>query len=100
MFIIANLIAAVAKVLDIVLTIYYWLILVRALISWVNPVPYSPLVQFLHKTTEPLLAPIRRFLPLGYSIGIDLSPVIAFFLIIFLRSFLVRTLIQLSIYLR
>ena len=100
MFVIANLIEAAARILDIVLTIYYWLILVRALISWVNPDPYNPIVQFLYKATEPLLAPIRRFLPLGYGVGIDLSPVIAFFLIIFLRSFLVRTLIQLSVYLR
>ncbi|MDP8233858.1 MAG: YggT family protein [Candidatus Saelkia tenebricola] len=100
MFIFANLIEAVAKILEILLTIYYWLILVRALISWVNPDPYNPLVQFLHKATEPVLSPIRKILPLGYRIGIDLSPLIAFFLIIFLRSFLIKTLMQISFYLR
>ncbi|HEO63852.1 MAG TPA: YggT family protein [Candidatus Omnitrophica bacterium] len=100
MFILSNFIAATAEILSVVLTIYYWLILIRALISWVNPDPYNPIVQFLYKVTEPVLAPIRRFLPFGYGIGIDISPIIAFFLIIFLRSFLVKTLLEISFYLR
>ena len=100
MFILANFVEAIARVVDIVLTIYYWLILIRAVISWVNPDPYNPLVQFLYKTTEPVLSPLRRILPLGYGIGIDLSPLVAFLLIIFLKSFLVRTLLQISLYLK
>lgn len=100
MFIPANLISAVAQILDILLTIVYWLVLVRALISWVNPDPYNPIVQFLNKTTEPILAPIRRLLPLGFRLGIDISPIIAFFLIMFLKSFLVRSLFDLSMRMR
>ncbi|MDP8253980.1 MAG: YggT family protein [Candidatus Kaelpia aquatica] len=100
MFIFANLIRAIAEILSVLLTIYYWLILIRALLSWVNPDPYNPIVQFLHKVTEPVLSLIRRMLPIGAGIGIDISPIIAFFIIIFLRSFLVKTLLEISYYLK
>lgn len=94
MFVAGNFLYAIANIANILLTILYWLILIRALISWVNPDPYNPIVQFLNKTTEPILQPIRRILPVGLKIGIDLSPIIAFLLIIFLKSFLVATLID------
>ncbi len=96
MFILANLIGAFANILDILLQILLWLIFIRAIISWVNPDPYNMIVQFLYKTTEPFLYPIRRILPLDFHFGIDISPLIAFLLIIFLRSFLVRTLLEIS----
>jgi len=96
-FVLGNLLIAVAKILDVVLTILYWLILIRALISWVSPDPFNPLVQFLYKTTEPILYPIRKILPTGFRFGIDISPIIAFLAILFLKSFLVRTLIDLAI---
>lgn len=92
MFILANFIFAAAHILDVLLTISYWLILIRALISWVNPDPNNAIVQFLYKTTEPILEPIRRRLPLNFRFGIDISPIIVFLLIIFLQSFLIRTL--------
>jgi YggT family protein len=82
------------------LGILYWLILIRALISWVNPDPYNPIVQFLEKCTDPILAPIRRILPAGLRFGIDISPVIAFLAIMFIRSFLVSTLFDLAVRLR
>ncbi|MBU1905962.1 MAG: YggT family protein [Candidatus Omnitrophica bacterium] len=97
MFAISNFLVAIARVLEILLTIVYWLILIRALISWVNPDPYNPIVQFLYKTTEPILYPIRKMLPFTVRIGVDISPIIAFLGIIFLKSFLVRTLYDLSI---
>ena len=78
----------------------YWLILIRALISWINPDPYNPIVQFLYKTTEPILYPIRKLLPLDFRFGIDISPIIAFLAILFLRWFLVQSLIDLSLRLR
>lgn len=96
MFVLANLLVAVAHVLDIILNTLYWLILIRALLSWVNPDPYNPIVGFLYKTTEPILDPIRRILPSGLRFGIDISPIIAFLAIMFLRSFLIRTLLDLS----
>jgi len=96
MFVLSNFLSALASIFDILFTILYWLILIRALISWVNPDPYNPIVQFLYKTTEPILTPIRRILPLGFRFGIDISPIIAFLIIIFLKSFLIRTLLDLS----
>lgn len=97
MFILSNLLSAAANILDMALTALYWLILIRALISWVNPDPYNAIVQFLYKITEPILEPVRRILPLSLRFGIDISPIIVFFVIIFLRSFLVRTLFDISI---
>ena len=96
MFILSNLLYAIARILDMGLMMLYWLILIRAIISWVNPDPHNPLVQFLYKVTEPVLDPVRTFLPSGLRIGIDISPIIVFFIIIFLRSFLIRTLIDIS----
>ena len=100
MFILSNLLAATAQVSDVVLTALYWMVIIRALLSWVNPDPYNPIVQFLDRVTEPVLYPIRKFLPITLNLGIDLSPVIAILLIIFVKSFLVRTLLDLSLRLR
>jgi YggT family protein len=91
MFVISNLVGAVAQLLDMVLWAYLWIIIIRALISWVNPDPWNPVVQFLHRATEPVLAPIRRRLP-TWRTGIDLSPLVAILAIYFLQWFLVATL--------
>jgi YggT family protein len=93
MFVFSNLLMALAKVSDIGLTIFYWLILVRALISWVNPDPLNPIVQLLERTTEPVLAPIRRRLP---AMAIDVSPIIAFLVVVFLKHFLVQTIYDIA----
>ncbi|MEI6437466.1 MAG: YggT family protein [Candidatus Omnitrophota bacterium] len=97
MFVLSNLFTALAKMVDIGLTIFYWLILVRALISWVNPDPFNPIVQFLERSTEWMLAPLRRIMP---ALAIDISPIIAFLIIIFLKHFLVQTLYDLSFSMR
>lgn len=89
MFILSNFILALANVVSVVLSLFYWIILIRALVSWVNPDPFNPIVQFLHRMTEPVLQPIRRILPFG---PIDFSPIIAFIAIIFLQGFLVASL--------
>ena len=95
MFAIGNLLYAVATIADYILTIANWLIIIRALISWVNPDPYNPIVQFLYKVTDPLLAPLRRLFPM-LSIGLDISPIFALIFIWFLKLFLVRTLYGLA----
>ncbi|MDO8748520.1 MAG: YggT family protein [Candidatus Omnitrophota bacterium] len=100
MFIFSNFLMAIAHILEIALTIFYWLILIRALISWVSPDPYNPVVQFLEKATEWVLSPIRRMLPHNLRMGIDLSPLIAFFAIMFLKSFLVKTLADIALRMR
>jgi len=82
---------AVATVLDLGLNIYMWLIIARALLSWVNPDPYNPIVRFLYNVTEPLLSWLRRRVPVVFG-GLDLSPLIIIAVIMFLRIFLVQTL--------
>lgn len=95
MFIIVNFLKALANILDIGLNIYMWIIIIRAIISWVSPNPYNPIVQFLYSVTEPVLWRIRRYLPVVFG-GIDLSPIVAILAVIFLREFLVITLHQLA----
>lgn len=95
MFILANFISALAKILDYGLTIYMYIIIARAVISWVNPDPYNPIVQFLYRITEPVLTPIRRLVPI-YKIGVDISPIIVIMAIFFLQNFLVLSLLQLA----
>ncbi len=96
MFILANFLKALATVLDVALNIYMWVIIIRALISWVNPDPYNPIVRFLYNVTDPVLYRIRRYLPVAFG-GIDLSPIIVILIIIFLKQFLVASLYQLAI---
>ena len=93
MFILSNLIVSLSQVLDIGLSVFYWMILIRALLSWVNPDPSNTIVQVLQRATEPVLEPIRRLLP---AMPIDISPILAFLAIVFLRSFLVQTLRDLA----
>lgn len=99
MFIAENFVVALAKILDIALSLYMWILIARAVISWVNPDPYNPIVMFLYRITEPVLAPVRRWLPLR-NLGIDLSPMIVILAIIFLQSFLVRSMMQMATILR
>ena len=86
-----NIIIGLARVLDIVLEIYMWVIIIRALISWVNPDPYNPIVQVLTRMTDPVLRPIRKLVP-PHKVGIDLSPLIATLIIIFLQYALIKNL--------
>ena len=94
MIIAANFLVAVGKVLDIILTIYMYIIIARALISWVNPDPYNPIVNFLNRVTEPVLYRIRKRLPaMG---GLDLSPIIVLLVIFFLQKFAVNSILDLG----
>jgi YggT family protein len=95
MFVAQNFLMAVAQLIDFVLTAYMWIIIGRAVISWVNADPYNPIVRFLYEATEPLLGRIRRVLPMAVG-GIDFSPLILIMGIMFLQSFLVPTLKQLA----
>ena len=98
LFVFANLIEALATIVSYLLQIYMWVIIIRALISWVNPDPYNPIVRFLYQVTEPVLYPIRRRLP--FMGGIDLSPIIVLLAILFLQVFLVKTLNELALRLK
>lgn len=95
MFILANLLIALAQILDYLLSAYMWIVVARAVISWVNPDPYNPIVRFLYAATEPVLYRLRRAFPL-YAGGIDFSPILVFVAIIFLQRFLVQSLYDLA----
>jgi YggT family protein len=91
----SNFLYACAKVIDWILVVYMWIVIARVVLSWVNPDPYNPIVRFIHNITEPLLYQIRKRLPVVFG-GLDLSPIIVFLAIMFLRAFLVRTLFDFS----
>lgn len=95
MFIFGNLLDALATVINYVLYLYMWIIIARAVISWVNPDPYNPIVRFLYSITDPVLLAIRRRLPLSFG-GIDFSPIVVILAIIFLQRFLVASLHDLA----
>jgi YggT family protein len=90
-FVARELLLAVAWLVEYVLWAYMWVIIIRALISWVNPDPWNPIVRFLYQVTEPVLRPIRHRLPFG---GIDLSPMVVILIIYFLQRFLVRVIVE------
>ncbi|MGE5190060.1 MAG: YggT family protein [Gemmatimonadota bacterium] len=91
-----NFVFAVAKILDIALSAYMWILIVRAVLSWVNPDPYNPIVRALYSITEPVLSYLRRRLPLMAG-SIDFSPLVAILIILFLQYFVVRTLFDLAL---
>jgi YggT family protein len=93
--VVGNVLLGVATVLDYALWFYMWIIIARALISWVSPDPWNPIVQFLDRATEPVLSPIRRML--GWRMGIDLSPLIAIVAITFLQIAVVQSLKELAL---
>src|ERR1700676_5472925 len=96
MFVLGNLLTAVAEVLDWVLVALQWIIIIRVVLSWVNPDPYNGIVRAIYAITEPVLAPFRRILPPWKLNGLDLSPIFVFLVILFLRIFLIRSLLQLA----
>ncbi|MDY7017318.1 MAG: YggT family protein [Nitrospirota bacterium] len=93
MVLFSRILTALAFILDQALQLYMWVIIIAALITWVQPNPYNPVVMFLERITEPVLRPIRRILP---PIGLDISPVIAIFAIMFVRMVIPPTLRDLA----
>lgn len=95
MFLIANLLVAVAQILDYVLWAYAWILLGRVIISYINADPNNPLIRFLYSATEPVLERVRAKLPLS-SGGFDFSPIVVWLAVMFLQRFLVRSLYDLA----
>ena len=95
MFIVGYFIRAVASLLDLVIVAYIWIIVARALLSWVSPDPYNPIVRFLYRVTEPVLRPVRERLG-GFQVGLDFSPMIVILVLYFLKEFLVPVLFRLA----
>ena len=91
----STLIQALAQILHMVINIYIWVVIIAALVSWVRPDPYNPIVQTLYRLTEPVYAWIRRYIPTVVG-GIDLAPLIVIFGLRFIDLFFVKLLFQLS----
>lgn len=95
MLVVNNFVMTLAQLIDFVLTAYMWIIIGRAIISWVNADPYNPIVRFLYEATEPVLSRIRRFLPISFG-GIDFSPMVLIIGIMFLQGVVVQTLKEIA----
>jgi YggT family protein len=86
---------ALARLVDLAFNIYIFIVVARALVSWVSPDPYNPIVRFLHNATDPVLFRVRRLLP--FSTGaIDFSPMILIFVLYLVQGFLVSLLLKLG----
>ena len=95
MFALRHLVEALAEILNLGLTLYMWLIIAQAVLSWVNPDPYNSIVRFLYNVTEPVLGYVRRRVPIVFG-GLDLSPLLVLLAIVFLQKFLVASLLDLA----
>ena len=100
MFLFGNLLKAVAMVLNMALTLYFWIVIVSALLSWVNPDPYNPIVRILRNLTEPVFARIRRWVPFVVVGSVDLSPVAVILAIYFIKEFVVMSLYDMAMAMR
>ncbi len=94
MFVARNFVAALATIIDLALLLYMMCLLATVVVSWFAPRSRQPVVRFLRSIVEPVLYRVRRALPFLVQQGFDLSPVIVFFVIHFLRRFLVATLYE------
>jgi YggT family protein len=99
MFVFANFLIALAQVLDYAFWAYLWIVFARVVISWINADPYNPIVRFVYNATEPVLERVRDKLPLVGG-GFDLSPIIVWLAILFIRRFLIQSLYDLAYSLR
>lgn len=95
MFVAQNLLVALARILDIALSVYMWILIIRVILSWVNPDPYNPIVRALYSVTDPVLSWLRRRFPLMAG-TIDFSPMVVILAIYFIRLFIVKTLYDLA----
>ncbi len=87
---------SLASLLNFILQAYMFVIIGRAIISWVSPDPHNPIVRALNNLTEPVLYRVRKALPFTYTSGLDLSPIVVMLAIMFLQNFLVRSIAQLA----
>ncbi|MFW6314221.1 MAG: YggT family protein, partial [Desulfohalobiaceae bacterium] len=87
---------AIAEILNALLSIYFWIIIISAILSWVNPDPFNPVVRILRNLTEPVLYRVRSWLPFTVVGGVDLSPIVVLLGIQFVKIFLVQSISQMA----
>ncbi len=90
------LIVALARILDLAFNIYIFIVVARALISWVSPDPYNPIVRFLHNATDPVLYRLRSLMPFLRAGSFDFSPIVLLLLLSVVQQFVIGLLMQLA----
>jgi len=95
-FVLRQTIEALATILDSLLRLYFWILLISALLSWVNPDPRNPIVWFFYSVTDPVLYWVRRHMPFVIVGSIDLSPLVVMAGIWFAQLVIVRSLYELA----
>ena len=96
MFVLSNLVGAIASILHTIIWLYTWIIIISCVLSWVNPDPYNSIVRTLRALTEPVLWRVRRYLPFTYINNLDLSPIVVILVLQFLDMFIVNSLSQMA----
>ena len=91
--IISTFLSALADILHMAIQIYVWIIIISAIVSWVRPDPYNPVVQLLYRLTEPVYARVRKIIPTVFG-GIDLAPIIVLLMLQFLDRFFINLLLK------
>jgi YggT family protein len=95
MYVVGYLLMAVANIINLVLWAFMWIVIARAILSWVSPDPYNPIVRFIHNVTEPVLHQIRTRVPVNFG-GIDLSPIIVILVIYLIQNWIIKSLMVYS----
>jgi YggT family protein len=88
-----NLIIFIAQILERLLTLYSYVVIISVLMTWIEPNPYNPIVRFIYSVTEPLFSWIREHIPVVIG-GLDLSPLVVWFGIVFLQQYVIPTALQ------
>lgn len=94
MFVFGNILLGIARVLDIILSLYFWIVIIAVLLTWVRPDPYNNIVRMFYSLTEPVFYRVRKFLPFTLVGGLDLSPIVVLIIIQLLQTIVVRSLFQ------
>ncbi|MGD2270088.1 MAG: YggT family protein [Desulfobacterales bacterium] len=95
MYVVGYLLMAVANIMNFILWAFMWIVIARAILSWVSPDPYNPIVRFIHNVTEPVLYQIRTRVPVNFG-GIDLSPIIVILVIYLIQNWIIKSLMVYS----
>ena len=94
MIVVANTMSAIALVLGSLLSLYFWIVIIAAVLTWVRPDPYNPIVRTLRALTEPVFYRVRKWLPFTYSSGMDFSPVVVLLAIELFNRIVIASLAQ------
>ncbi len=95
MFVVGNLFSSIAYILDFLLNLYFWVIFARAVLSWIRPDPYNPIVRTICRLVDPVTYKISRIIPTRFGM-VDVAPFILMLLIFFVQKFLVATLLDIG----